>query len=71
MKVQWCLKNVENEKEFVIIGEEFEIVDDLKDYFKENERLSKIAGKFLFGHIDALHNPIGLLTLKEIKKNIV
>ena len=38
MKVQWCLKNVENEKEFVIIGEEFEIVDDLKDHFKENER---------------------------------
>jgi hypothetical protein len=64
MKAQWQIVDVETGKAIKVEGE-IELVDFCKEYFDNEILMSYLEARLIFGDIDSIKNPIGILNYKE------
>jgi len=64
MKAQWQIVDLDTGRA-IVIGSEIELVDFCKTYFEEGEAMSYEEARALFGDIDTIPNPIGILYIKK------
>jgi hypothetical protein len=60
MKAQWQIVDIETGKT-IRVGQPIELVDGVSEIFIDGSYLTGGEAKILFGEIDAIHEPLGVI----------